>query len=393
MKKIIFFSLSAMLILAVALSGCGGGSGSGGTGGGDNNGGGGTGDGGNNGGGGVITVTTVAGGGPDGQSFGDVDSNTGSGARFRGPWGIAIANGIIYIIDSSNYKIKKIEPASGYKVTTIAGNGMDVSSDNPKGILASFACPRGIAIAANGNIYVTESIASHKIRMITAIANYPVSTIAGSGTAGHTDDATGTSATFNYPAGITLAGDDLYVAEAGPLLRKIGLTSPYRVDSIGSLGGYALYDPAGVIVANGAFYASNNSIYNQIVKIVPSTTSPGGYEAIILAGGGSNGQTSGSKDGIGTEALFYQPTAMAMDSNGNIYVVDSGNHKIRKINPATGQVTTIAGGGSDGKTPGSKDGTGAEALFNRPCGIAIAADGSLYVTDSDNNKIRKISFK
>jgi sugar lactone lactonase YvrE len=108
---------------------------------------------------------------------------------------------------------------------------------------------------------------------------------------------------------------------------------------------------------------------------------PGGTVSVV-AGSGS----SGSADGIGTAANFNEIQGLAVDKSGNLYVADTGNHKIRKISP-TGVVSTLAGA----DTSGSVDGAGATARFNSPQGIAVDSSGNVYVADTANNKIRKIS--
>jgi len=133
--------------------------------------------------------------------------------------------------------------------------------------------------------------------------------------------------------------------------------------------------PYGVVTdAAGNIYVADSG-NDQIKKITP------GGVVTVFAGSG----TLGSADGSGASASFNRPWGITMDKNGNIYVADAGNNKIRKINTA-GVVTTIAGNG----TKGSGDGIGSQVSFNNPSGVAIDATGNIYVVDSDNNKIRKI---
>lgn len=133
--------------------------------------------------------------------------------------------------------------------------------------------------------------------------------------------------------------------------------------------------PAGVAVANdGTIYVADR-INNRVRKILPNGT------VTTIAG-----SVNGYADGVGTAALFDYPMFLDIDSNGNIYVADSGNHCIRKITPA-GVVTTIAGG----TTSGFSDGVGTAALFNYPEGITVDTAGNIYVSDAGNQRIRKIS--
>ena len=135
-----------------------------------------------------------------------------------------------------------------------------------------------------------------------------------------------------------------------------------------------------------AVYATGNvyvtdSGNHKIRKITPT-----GVVTTLAGGGGSGYNGSGSVDGTGTAASFNSPKGVAVDSIGNIYVADTGNNKIRKITPA-GVVTTLAGSGAEGST----DGTGANSSFSWPSSVTVDSSGNVYVADSGNSKIRIIS--
>jgi len=165
-----------------------------------------------------------------------------------------------------------------------------------------------------------------------------VTTLAGSGAAGNADG-TGAAATFSGPKGLAIdsSGTNLYVS-----------------------------------TRNG----------NNIRRIVIAT-------GVVTTLAGSTAGTAGSADGTGTAATFSNPGGLAIDSSGtNLYVAETSNHTIRRIVIATGVVTTLAGTAG---TPGSADGTGAAATFNVPEGLAIDSAGNLYVVDRRNNTIRKVT--
>jgi alpha-tubulin suppressor-like RCC1 family protein/sugar lactone lactonase YvrE len=167
------------------------------------------------------------------------------------------------------------------------------------------------------------------------------------------------------------AAGAVYVAEyrgAGGRLLKI--TPAGTVQTILGSGGFY-----GIAVApDGTIYASQ-ILNHRILRVTPAGV------VTVLAGG-----TRGSADGVGAAAQFYYPCGLALDAAGTLYVADRDNHRIRRIDPATSEVTTIAG-----SSLGYVDGTGAAARFNTPWGVAIDSAGTIYVADTGNYRIRSIS--
>jgi len=330
-------------------------------------------------------VTTVAGSGVTG-AFAD---GIGTNARFNQPAGVTIDTyGNLYVADTINQRIRKIGsgtnqlPLNQGVVTTIAGNGGTTFTDGT-GTNAQFNNPYGIAVDSTGNIYVADS-ANNCIRKITPAG--VVTTIAGNG--GTTfADGTGTNATFNSPAGLAVdSAGNLYVGDrSNHLIRRITpagvvTTLAGRNGSLGFQDGTGtnaiFYQPRGVAVDSaGNVYVADWSNY-RIRKITPAGV------VTTLAGNGSAGPYI---DGTGTSAGFYLPKGVAVDLTGNVYVVDT-NNLIRKITP-TGVVTTLAGQ----TTPGSTDGTGTNATFNNPYGVAVDSAGTVYVADRNNHLIRRIT--
>ncbi|MFX0556955.1 IPT/TIG domain-containing protein [Maribacter sp. CXY002] len=248
-------------------------------------------------------------------SIGDVNG-TGTIARFSGLSDLSFSSSDnLLVTDKNNFKIKRV--TTGGVVTTYAGTGVNGSENGPV-LEATFGQITGITVNSEGTIYVVEND-RHRIRKITVSGE--VSVFAGAGQAG-TDDGNGTNARFNFPYGIAVDKEDnLYITDSSVgLLRKIA---------------------------------------------------PNG-DVTTLAG-----STSGFADGQGTAAQFDFPTGIVVDKQGDIYVSDGSNNRIRKISPE-GNVTTLAG---DGTT----------TLFNQPRGITIDALGDLYIADRSNHRILKIT--
>jgi sugar lactone lactonase YvrE len=226
-----------------------------------------------------------------------------------------------------NKKVPTNRKAIGL-VTTIAGAGQPGVQDGPA-LLASFSDPFGIAVDRRGNVYVADGGESNRIRRLTPEGR--VETVAGS-TEGFADG-NASEARFNTPSGIA-------------------------IDRAGNL-----------LIAD----TSNN----RIRKL-----SADGRTVSTIAGSGAAGFT----DGSASEAEFNGPIGIAVDKHGNVFVADSYNDKIREIS-ADGTVTTVAGGA----LPGYADGQAASTLFDTPCGVAVDETGNIFVVDTGNRAIRKIT--
>jgi DNA-binding beta-propeller fold protein YncE len=319
----------------------------------------------------TVMVSTIAG---SEEGFAD---GVGSDAKFRVPFGIASdAAGNLYVTDMENHRIRKITPAG--EVSTLAGGGRGFADG--VGSDAKFDDPVGIASDAAGNLYVTDN-GNHRIRKITPAGE--VSTLAGG--EGGFADGVGSAARFYRPSGIAIdAAGKLYVVDSwNNRVRKItptGEVSTLTVCEEGfadGIGGDAkLCGFAGIASdAAGNLYVADAG-NNRIRKITPAG------EVSTLAGG-----EEGFADGIGSAAKFRVPVGIASDAVGNLYVADQRNHRIRKITP-TGEVSTLAG-----SEEGFADGVGSDAMFLFPFGIAIDVAGNLYVADTWNHRIRKIEIR
>ena len=254
------------------------------------------------------------------------------------------------------------------QVSTIAGSVQGF--EDGVGSVAKFSIPRGITFDSFGNIYIADR---GNIRMRKIKPDGSVSTLAGDGFVGF-NDGVGINARFASVEQLTVdALDNIYVTdERTGQIRKIapssGLVSTLSIIT----EPFSLINPTGIAIDNASnLYVADD---HKIFKIDPNGT------LSTMAG-----STAGFADGIGVNAQFQTLTALAIDTSGNIYGVDRTNHRIRKITP-NGQVTTIAG-----STAGFADGAAISAQFNSPTGITVDEQGNLYVVDSENNRIRKIT--
>ena len=326
-------------------------------------------------------VTTLAG---LAGSYSSVDG-TGSAARFWAPSGVAVDNaGNVYVADGGNSEIRKV--TSGGVVTTLAGLAGNKGSADGTGSDARFNYPFGVAVDSAGNVYVAERD-NFTIRKVTS--GGVVTTLAGlAGNQGNADG-TGSTARFSNLYGVaTDSAGNLYVGDGGNnTIRRVTLGGVVTtlaglainrgsVDGTGSAAQFNL--PSGLAVDSmGNLYVGDE--YNYTIRKV----TPAGM-VTTLAGLAGN---PGSADGTGSAARFNQPFGVTVDNAGNVYVADTSNNTIRKVTPE-GVVTTLAGLAGNS---GSADGTGSAARFNRPFGVAVDNAGNLYVADTSNSTIRKVT--
>ena len=309
---------------------------------------------------------------------------TGAAASFFYPTGVATDSvGNVYVADTFNNTIRKITPAG--VVSTLAGTAGVSGSTDATGAAASFQNPDGVATDSAGNVYVAEPV-NHIIRKITP--DGVVSTLAGTaGVFGFTD-ATGAAASFQSPTGVAAdSAGNVYVADLGnSTIRKITLAGAVstlagmagvrgHADGIGAAASFRYPDGVATDSAGNVYVADTGNY--TICKI----TSAGAVSTLAGTAG------VGHADGAGAAASFQSPYGVAADNAGNVYVADFGNSTIRKITPA-GAVSTLAGTAG---VRGHVDGIGAAASFQSPFGVAADSAGNVYVADLGNSTIRKIT--
>jgi sugar lactone lactonase YvrE len=323
-------------------------------------------------------VTTIAGTTNSGYTNG-----IGSAAAFSYPISVAVqTDGTLYVTDYSNNVIRAISPSA--VVTTLAGKLESGVSDGT-GTNAAFSHPRGITLGTNGALYVTDSD-NHLIREVTTTG--VVTTCAGAVGGPGTLDDIGSGARFSYPAGVVVdPASNTYVADlanhtirkispAGAVSTFVGLAGTYGTND-GNGSSARFHYPCGIAIDSqtNLFVTDNGNAC--IRKITPS-----GQVSTFAGTPGVSGNTNGT----GAGARFNNPIGLAIDNQDNLYVGDAWNHQIRKITPA-GVVSTLAGSGSAGRT----NGTRTSASFSFPEGVAVDGSGSVYVADAGNSLIRKIT--
>lgn len=342
-----------------------------------------------------VDVRTIAGG-----ALGYVDGNP-SEARFSNTSGIAVdTKGDIYIADTVNNAVRRIGADTTVR-TLVSGIG----TTDGTGDVARISQPRGIAVSADGDVvYVTDS-KNNTIRRISYqggdrlnAKNWFVSTIAGvAGTGGKTDG-TGDVASFNLPYGLCLSpGGVLYVSEkTGNRVRRVqwrggdeDLAKSWAVNTVAG-DNAAVAGVAGTTDGTGAaarFNAPLGLTCDRAGNVYLADSGNNRIRRITQDGITTTvaGATAGYADATGVAALFKTPQDVAVDSSGYIYVADSLNQRIRRISP-TGAVKTVAGIG----TAGTTDGPGNVNQFSTPSSVEVDQMGTLYVTDYATGTVRMV---
>jgi len=340
-----------------------------------------------------VVIATGAVSAVAGSSVAGAADGTGQAAFFNSPHGIAGGTGSLYVADTGNNKIRRVDIGTG-TVTSVTGQPRLIGSAGATDgnfFVATLNRPLGVTIIGT-SLYVADTN-NNKIRRVDLIGG-TVSSITGvANTPGPVGalDAPAASAAFAAPAGIGTDGaNTLYIADTNNNkirqidLAALGVSSLTGASSVSGTAGFAdgaassvmLFAPAGVTTAANAviFVDTGNNTLRSFSLVTGQGTTLAGS---ALLNSGANG--------VGAAARYKFPRGIASDG-ANLYVADSGNHTIRKIVIATGLATTLAG---QSGVAGAADGTGAAATFNSPAGIA-ADGGNLYVADTGNNKIRRV---
>jgi uncharacterized protein (TIGR03437 family) len=353
-------------------------------------------------------ITTVAGTGSPGFSG---DGGPASSAQLNSPYGLAMDGlGNLFVADLGNARVRVI--GIDGSITTIAGGGSLMpggSSEGSAATMIALNAPRNVALDRHGALYVSDFGGHRVYRVDLTVGNNALTTVAGTGAAGVAgDNGAANRAQLAYPAGIALDRfGALYIADSqNHLIRKAagGIISSYAravtptgmvIDGFGTL--YVADPGAGQILAfpvnsppaaysSGALdltFGADGYLYASQVSTVVRVSFAGA--SLIVAGGGS--LASGDR-GPATNALLNHPSGVAADAFGNIYVADRDNHRIRKV-AVDGTITTIAGTGIVGNL--GDGGIATQAQLNSPSSVTLDTNGDLYIADTGNHRVRKIS--
>jgi uncharacterized protein (TIGR03437 family) len=283
-------------------------------------------------------LTRIAGNSRPGYSG---DGGPAANAQLTAPAGLAFDGaGNIYIADSGNNVIRKI--TTDGNIHTFAGNGTPgLSGDGDLAVKAQLLAPAGVAVDGSGNVYIADT-GNSNIREVTTDGN--ISTFAGEGFRGFSGDGDqATSSVLNVPQDVFVAGNGtIYIADTG--------NADIRAVAPGNLNGITV------------------PIINTVV----------GSTTIGFAGDG----------GPATKASLFNPWAVTVDGSGNIYIAEYGNNRIRLVN-SSGNISTIAGNGTIGFS--GDGGAATMAMLNSPTGVAVDSSGNIYIADSGNLRLRKVT--
>jgi sugar lactone lactonase YvrE len=336
-------------------------------------------------------ISTVAGNGVRGYGG---DDGAAIEATLNSPMGVALdAEDNLYIADLGNHCIRRVDAISG-AITTIAGTGVEgFNGDNIAATSAQLDSPFAIEIDKSGNLYIADT-GNSRVRRVDAVTGI-ISTIAGTGTAGFSGDGgPATAAKMREP--IDLAFDsigNLYLADyRDRRVRKVdGLTGAistvagtgsqgYNGDGIPAVTA-SLHTPWGIAVDRAGHLFISDAI-NERIRRVDAVTG-------LIATHAGNGETGFSGDGgVATAAQIDYPAGMGFDGAGNLFIAVMDNHRVRRVDAATGEITTVAGTEANGYSGDGGPATSAQLKF--PNDVVLDSKGHLYIADQSNNRIRRV---
>jgi sugar lactone lactonase YvrE len=337
-------------------------------------------------------LSIVAGNGTSGFSG---DGGPATSAQLNFPQSVFVdGSGNIFITDSSNQRIRKVAAATG-NIQTVAGNGsIGFSGDGGPAASAALNNPSDVHVDSAGNIFIADYDNSRVREVVAATGN--IQTVAGNGTYGYSGDGgPATSAQLNGPRSVTVDGSgNVFIADIGNSRIREVVASTGTIQTVagngtdGSSGdggpatSAQLFGPAGVAVDDfgNIFIADQDN--NRIREVVAATGS-------IQTVAGNGNATYGGDGGPATSAALNLPGGVFVDTAGNVIIADTANNRVREVPAATRNIQTVAGNGTI--SFGGDGGQATSAQLNHPQSVFADGSGNIFITDSSNQRIRKVA--
>ncbi|HEY1205589.1 MAG: NHL repeat-containing protein [Bryobacteraceae bacterium] len=333
------------------------------------------------------TIETVAGNGIAGFKG---DGGPAANAQLWSPWGLATdTTGDVFIADHYNYRLREI--AADGTISTLAGNGADdYRGDGGPATSSQLVLPKAVAVDTSGNLYIADTF-GNTVREVTP--NGTIKTVAGTGLSGYAgDNGLATAALLKLPQGVVVdSSGNVYIADTGnQVVREVTIatgdiatfagngTLSYSGDG-GAPTSAELASPCGLALDSaGNLYIADlaNNVIREVSQAIIATVA-GAYNAGYYGDGS-----------VATSALLNSPTGEAVDAAGNLYIADSYNHVIRKVD-SSGNISTVAGNNTAGYSGDGAAATSAQLFL--PTGVAVDSSGNLFIADSGNNVIREVN--
>jgi sugar lactone lactonase YvrE len=332
-------------------------------------------------------INTFAGSGTAGFSG---DGGPARQAKLDAPGGLAFRSGSLYISDHGNHNNRVRKVNSSRRISTVAGrSGAGFSGDGGQATSAKLNYPIGLAVDGSGRLYIADS-ANHRVRRVGTSGK--IGTIAGTGTAGFLGEGSpAVLAHLNFPWGLAVSGGGYYLADSNNnRVRKVSSSGSITTVAGNGTFGFGgddgpataakLEQPGAVAVGRSGNLFIADFGNNRVREVDSSGT--------ITTVAGTGAQGFSGDGGNATNAKLNAPSGLAVDHSGNLYIADSGNNRVRKVNGA-GKIITVAGTGKGGF---SGDGSKAtKAKLNYPIGLAFDRSHNLFIADSGNHRVRRVA--
>ncbi len=337
-------------------------------------------------------ISTTGGNGVDGYSG---DGGPATSAQLWQPFDLHTdSNQNVYIADAGNSRIRRADAVTGV-ITTVAGNGsFDFGGDGGPATSAQLDTPYAVAVDSAGNMYIAD-VGNERVRRVDA-ATGTISTFAGTGDCGYNGDGIpATNATMCGPSGVAVDGaGNVFVADSsGHRIRRVDAASGIITTVAGN--GTAGFNGDGLAATSTQLNipidvavddADNLFIVDALNLRIRRVDAATGLIATV-AGNGAQG--SGGDGGPATSAELSLPSRVAVDAAGNVFIADTDNHRIRRVDAVTGVIATVAGDGIDGFS--GDGGAATSAQLANPYGVAVGSSGKLLIADTFNHRIREVS--